>query len=237
MPLPKVESPKFDLTVPSSSARIQYRPYLVKEEKILMMAMESDDTNQMIRAVKDVISSCVETDGFDVNELALFDLEYIFTQLRSKSVGESATVGVKCKECDVKNDVDVQLDKVYVDVPSTDKKTIKLTDTIGVTLKYPSVNATVVAQGDTNKSNVERIFDLIVACIDSIYTQDEVFDASEQSEQELKDFIESLNTKQFNKIREFVETIPSASIDVDFMCTSCGKNNSFNIKGLGNFFS
>jgi len=202
-----------------------------------MMAMESDDTNQMIRAVKDVIVSCIETEGFDVENLALFDIEYIFTQLRAKSVGESTTVGVKCRECEVKNEVDVNLEDVHVDVPDNDDKTIRLTDSIGVTLRYPSVSAMVKAQGNANKSDVERIFDLIVACIDSIHTQEEVFDAADQSEKELKDFIESLSTKQFNEFRQFAETIPAASIDLSFKCVSCGHDNSFEVKGLGNFFS
>lgn len=235
MALPKIESPKHELKIPSTGNTVTYRPYLVKEEKILMMAMESDNTTQMMNAVKDVIRACTE-DSVDVNTLAMFDIEYIFTQLRAKSVGETSTISVSCKECDAKNDVDVDLQNVYVDVPETDTSTIKLTDSISVKLKYPSVDQMLKAQADDKKSNVDRIFSLILACIDSIYTADEIFDASEQSESELKEFIESLNTKQFNQISEFIESIPSASIDVSFTCTSCGTENQFDVKGLGNFF-
>jgi len=235
MALPKLNSPTYELKVPSTGNNISYRPYLVKEEKILMMAMESNDNEQMMRAVKDVIRSCT-SDSVNVDTLAMFDIEYIFTQLRAKSVGETSTVSVKCSECGSSNDVDVNLDEVYVNVPESTVHTIPLTDTVGVSLKYPSVNAMVKAQSSDTKSEIDRVFDLIVACIDSIYSDDEIFDAKEQSEKELKEFIESLNTQQFNQVRDFIESIPSAAINVEFMCISCSKHNSFEVKGLGNFF-
>ena len=235
MALPKLNSPTYELKVPSTGNNISYRPYLVKEEKILMMAMESNDNEQMMRAVKDVIRSCT-SDSVNVDTLAMFDIEYIFTQLRAKSVGETSTVSVKCSECGSSNDVDVNLDEVYVNVPESTVHTIPLTDTVGVSLKYPSVNAMVKAQASDTKSEIDRVFDLIVACIDSIYSDDEIFDAKEQSEKELKEFIESLNTQQFNQVRDFIESIPSAAINVEFMCISCSKHNSFEVKGLGNFF-
>ena len=235
MALPKLNSPTYELKVPSTGNSISYRPYLVKEEKILMMAMESNDNEQMMRAVKDVIRSCT-SDSVDVDTLAMFDIEYIFTQLRAKSVGETSTVSVKCSECGSSNDVDVNLEEVYVNVPDSTTHTISLTDTVGVSLKYPSVNAMVKAQSSDTKSEIDRVFDLIVACIDSIYSDDEIFDAKEQSEKELKEFIESLNTQQFNKVRDFIESIPSAAINVEFMCMSCSEHNSFEVKGLGNFF-
>jgi len=235
MALPKLDSPTYELSVPSTGAKIPYRPYLVKEEKILMMAMESDDTNQMMTAVKDVIRSCT-SESVDVDTLAMFDIEYIFTQLRAKSVGETATIKVKCEECETSNEVDVDLQEVRVDIPQSDTKVIKLTNTIGVSLRYPSVDTMMRAQADESKSDIDRVFDLITACIDSIYSGDQIFDASEQTEQELRDFIESLNTKQFNEVREFIEGIPSAAININFKCTSCGHNNEFDVKGLGNFF-
>jgi len=142
----------------------------------------------------------------------------------------------KCEECETSNEVDVDLQEVRVDIPQSDTKVIKLTDTIGVSLRYPSVDAMTRAQADESKSDIDRVFDLITACIDSIYSSDQIFDASEQTEQELRDFIESLNTKQFNEVREFIEGIPSAAINIKFKCTSCGHNNEFDVKGLGNFF-
>jgi len=235
MALPKLDTPTYQLKVPSTGETVSYRPYLVKEEKILMMAMESNDTNQMMTAVKDVIRSCT-SDTIDVNTLAMFDIEYIFTQLRAKSVGEVSTIKVKCQSCEASNDVDVNLEEVRVDVPTSETQTVSLTDNVGVSLRYPSVDAMLKAQADESKSDVDRVFDLIIACIDSIYSGDEIFDAKEQSPKELGEFIESLNTQQFNKVREFIETIPSASINVEFMCMSCSEHNSFEVKGLGNFF-
>src|SRR6056297_1695954 len=139
MALPKLNSPTYELKIPSTGAEVSYRPYLVKEEKILMMAMESNDTEQMMRAVTDVIRSCT-SDSIDVNTLAMFDIEYIFTQLRAKSVGETSTIKVNCKSCDSSNEVDVNLEEVRVDVPESDTHTIPLTDTVGVSLRYPSVD-------------------------------------------------------------------------------------------------
>jgi len=235
MALPKLDTPTYQLKVPSTGDPVSYRPYLVKEEKILMMAMESNDTNQMMNAVKNVIRSCT-SDAVDVNTLAMFDIEYIFSQLRAKSVGEVSTIKVNCRKCESSNEVDVNLENVRVDIPESDIQTIALTDTVGVSLRYPSVDAMIKAQSDESKSDVDRVFDLIIACVDSIYSGDEIFDAKEQSSKELKEFIESLNTQQFNKVRDFIETIPSAAIDVEFMCMSCSEHNTFEVKGLGNFF-
>lgn len=233
--LPKLDAPTYNLIIPSTGENISYRPYLVKEEKVLMMAMESEDTTQMMNAIKDVIRSCTN-ESFNVDTLAMFDIEYIFMQLRSKSVGETATIKVKCHECEASNEIDVDLQKVRVDVPDQNKKTVRLTDSVGVTLKYPSVDVMLSVEGDKNKSDVDRVFDIITSCIDSIYSGDQIFDADEQSSEELKEFIESLNTKQFNEIRNFVESLPAATIDVEFKCVSCSNDNAFEVKGLGNFF-
>ena len=242
MALPKINSPKYEMVLPSTNDRIQFRPYLVKEEKILMMAMESNDTNQMVRAIKEVISACTEG-AVEVDQMTMFDLEYAFVQLRSKSVGESTTIGVKCESCEVKNDVEVDLSEVSVDIdPDSDKSSIiKLTDSIGVKMKYPSVDSVMEAQNSapqngTAVSEVQNVFNLLIRCIDSIYSDDEIFDASEQTHAELLEFIESLNTEQFGRIREFIEGMPSASLNVDFKCVNCGTQNNFDVQGIANFF-
>ena len=241
MALPKLNTPKYEMTVPSTGEKISYRPYLVKEEKILMMAMESDDTNQMVTAIKNVISACTEG-ALDVDKMTMFDLEFAFVQLRSKSVGESTTIGVKCNSCDAKNDVDVDLSDVQVDVPK-DKKAnvIQLTDSVGVKMRYPSVDTVMAAQAKADNdssaaSEVENVFDLLVACIDSIYSGDEIFDADQQDRAELLDFLESLNTEQFGRVRDFIENMPTASVTVDFKCVSCSAQNKFDVKGIANFF-
>jgi len=236
MALPKVETPKYELQVPSTGKMVTYRPYLVKEEKILMMAMESQDNRQMIRAVKDVISACTEGE-VDISKLAMFDLEYVFSMLRSKSVGETTAIGVKCESCETKNDVDVNIENVRVNVPKDESvKTVQLTDDVGVILRYPSVD--VISEADTaGGSDVDMVFTLVGACIETIFSGDEMYDVDQQSKKDLYEFIESLSTEQFNKIRQFVEDMPAAALDVQFKCTNCGVDNDIEVKGLANFFS
>lgn len=201
-----------------------------------MMAMESDDAKQMIRAVKDVIGSCTEGQ-VEVDQLTMFDLEYVFTRLRSKSVGETATIGMKCSSCETKNDVDINLDDVRIDNLNPESGNIKLTDNIGVMLKYPSVNDFMSAQQDTDRTELDKIFSLIVACIDKIYAGDEMYSASEQSRQELIEFIESLSSHQFNRIQQFIETMPTTALTVQYTCTNCSHQNETEVRGLANFFS
>jgi len=235
MALPKLDTPRYEMKIPSTAKKVVYRPYLVKEEKILMLAMESNDQKQMVRALKDVVNSC--TEGLiNVDELTMFDLEYVFMQLRSKSSGETTEVNVKCKSCETKNSVNVNLSKVDVKVPKTAELKIKLTDKVGVVMKYPSVNDMINVQ-DSNDNEVNKVFTIIAKAIDSIYSGDEIFDAKEQSIDELKDFIDSLNTEQFNKIKNFIENMPSAGTMISFECSNCSTHNDVEIKGLANFFS
>lgn len=235
MALPKLDTPRYEMVVPSTGKKVVYRPYLVKEEKILMLAMESNDQKQMIRALKDVIRSCTE-DAIDTESLALFDIEYIILKLRGKSVGETTEVGLACKSCETKNDVPVNLEAVKVDVPPKSKRKIKLTNNVGITMKYPSVN-TITDTGISEENvSVDKVFDIIISCIESIYSNDEIFDASEQTNEELRDFLESLNTDQFSKVKKFIEEIPTASLDVDFVCGKCSEHNHYEVRGLANFF-
>jgi DNA-directed RNA polymerase subunit M/transcription elongation factor TFIIS len=235
MALPKLDAPRYEMKLPSTNKKVVYRPYLVKEEKILMLAMESQDDRQMIRAIKDVITAC--TDGaVDVDQMTMFDMEYMFTQMRAKAVGEKTTVGVKCTSCETKNDVDIDLSGVNVTVPNAKTRKLELTKNIGVMLKYPSIDDILNAQASDNSSEVDKTFDVIIACIDSIYSSDEIFDAKDQTKKELSDFIESLSADQFSKIKSFVEGMPSAKVAVAFDCTKCGTHNAFDVKGIANFF-
>ena len=193
MALPKLDSPHYEMKIPSTGKKITFRPYLVKEEKILMLALESKDDSQMVRAVKDVIRACTD-DAVDVEDMPMFDMEYIFTQLRSKSVGETTKIGISCQSCNHKNDIDINLDNIRVDVPKAKERKIELTPIVGMVLKYPTVNEVLDAQVNSTSSDVDKMFDMLASCIDSIYSGDEVFDAKSQTKKELKDFIESLNT-------------------------------------------
>lgn len=233
--LPKLNAPSYELTVPSTNKTVTYRPYLVKEEKILMLAIESNDDRQMIRAIKEVISACTN-DQIDTGHITMFDLEYIFTQLRSKSVGESVQVSMKCGECDTANEVGIDLNDVRVERNEEISDTIELTDTVGVKMKYPSVNSVLESRTDKSMNNVEKIFHLLIDCIDSIYSGDEIFDASTQSREELSEFVESLNAEQFGRVRKFVENIPTTVLDVSFKCTNCEHQNDTELRGLANFF-
>jgi len=232
MALPKLDAPRYEMTVPSTQEKVVYRPYLVKEEKILMMALESQDDKQMVRALKDVIKSCTEG-SVNVDNLAMFDLEYIFIQLRAKSAGESTKISIKCKECETKNDVVISLEDVSVKNLSKKEHKIKLTDDYVLVMKYPSVNDLLNAQ---TKNDADTMLDVVASCIDSLHTSDEVFDMKEQSKAEIKEFIESLNSEQFSKIKDFLEGMPSAQSDINFNCENCGTTNEHSVKGLANFF-
>ena len=236
MALPKINAPRYDLVLPSTGQKVSYRPYLVKEEKIIMMAAESADEGQMVRAVKDVIASCTDN-GVDTNNITMFDLEYVFIQLRAKSVGESTTIKARCGECSEMNDVEVDLSNTRVDMPKDAQKgvTKQLTDDISVVLKYPNVDTVVSA---TEKAtDVDAAFNLIASCMDAIYQGDSVYDVSTASREEIVEFIESLNTQQFGQLQEFVESMPSAKMDIQFKCTHCSHDNTTEIRGLANFFS
>lgn len=228
--LPSLSTNKFELTVPSTNETVEYRPYLVKEEKILMIAAETGNENDMVRAIKDIISSCT-FDQVNVEKITMFDLEYIFSKLRCKSVGEKSTVGLQCKECEKSNEVVINLDDIAVS-DSNDKK-IELTGGVGLMMKYPTVND--ISQF-TGGSDIDAVFKTIIACIDYIYSGDDVFDAKDHSEKELDTFIGELSSSQFKLIEKFVSGMPSAYVDVEFTC-ECGFHNEKRVQGLANFFS
>lgn len=235
MALPKIETPTYRLTVPSSGETISYRPYLVKEEKILMLALESEDNNDMIDAVKQVIESC--TDGqLNESNMTMFDLDYFFTNLRAKSVGETSDVLIPCPECDERSEFRLDLSNVTVDVETDPNYYIKsIDDSIKVRMKYPTVGET-LSLIDKNSNDVDLAYDLILASIKEIYHDDEVYDAKEHSRKELTEFIESLSTPQFLEIKDFVENSPTAKLTYHHHCTSCGYQNEEVLDGLANFF-
>ena len=232
MALPQLNVPKYELTVPSTGERIKYRPYLVKEEKVLMIALESQDESQLINALKDLVSAC--TDGLDISKLSMFDLEYIFIKIRTKAVGETTAIRVPCESCEAQVEVDVDLDTGLKVSEGRDKK-IPLTDDTGLIMKFPSVNDFYdITQ--SKDSEIDKVFKLIIRSIDTIYSGDEVFEASTHSEKELISFIESLNSAQFIIVKDFFDNMPQASIDVEYKCQSCGHEHKMELKGMSNFF-
>lgn len=234
MALPKLNAhPKYEMAIPSTKQMVRYRPYLVQEEKVLLLAMESQDTATAIKAIVDTITACVD-DEIDANKLTTYDVEWMFIQLRSKSVGEKSKIGYKCKSCEASNELDVDLSQVTV-VGDTTKKTIQLTNDISITMKYPEyMKMLEIDQKNVSGSSV--IFWLIRNCIESINTDDEKLLAKDHTEKELDEFIESMTNDQFQKLTEFVESMPKVTHEVEFNCTSCNENNKITLEGLNDFF-
>lgn len=234
MALPKLnDAPKYEMEIPSTGKRVRYRPFLVKEEKNLMIAAESGDNKVVFKALVDTIAACVD-DEINTKALTTFDVEYMFLQLRSKSVGETSKIVLSCSECNHRNEVMVDLDQVKIDVPEVNK-VIQITDDITISVDYPAFDA--IIDSTSEDASAQAAFALIRACIKSINTEEERIDVKDTSPEELQDFLESMSTVQFEKIKEFVETIPKLEHDIDFSCSSCGAANNIHVEGVANFLS
>lgn len=237
MALPKLNSsPKYEMTIPSSQQRVKFRPFLIKEEKNMLIATESGDTRNILNALLDTLKSCIDED-INENKLATFDIEYMFLQLRAKSVGETAKIGVECEQCKTANELEVNLDDLKIEIPKVEK-TVKINDDIQVELDYPSFNNLMTAGVDTDSfSSTEQLFKMMNYCFKTLITEDERINLREVSQEEVTEFIESMDSKQFLKIREFLESIPRLKKDYEITCTSCGHVNKNTLEGLANFLS
>ena len=236
MALPISATPTYNLTVPSTGKQVKYRPFLVKEEKALLIAQQSEDPVVMIDTIKDIITSCVK--DLDVETLATFDIEYIFTQIRAKSVGETVDLIFYCDVCtDDKAKVQISFDLTELKVEKGEGHTskIELFDDVGVVMKYPSIETMTELQ-DIDTTNVEQIFGVIISCIDYIYNNEEVFYAKEYNKKELEEFLENLTSEQFNKVQKFFETMPKIRQKVDYKCPVCGKDHHKVLEGIQSFF-
>lgn len=240
MPLPKISTPTYELTLPSTEKKIKYRPFLVKEEKVLILALESQDVKQITLAIKQVLKECIQS-RIRVEDLPSFDIEYIFLNIRAKSVSESIDLVVTCSD-DGTTEVPVQ---VYVDeiqVQKSDDHTseIKLDDEIVIKMKYPSLDQFIKNNFDFSTqesvSTIDRSFDIISSCIDSIYTSDESWAASDCTKKDLIQFIEGMNTEQFKKIESFFETMPKLSHTFEVVNPNTKAKNSVTLEGLTSFF-
>lgn len=235
MALPRIDSPKYELKVPSTGELVEYRPYLVKEEKILMMAMETKDQQQMIRALRDVIAGCTEG-KIQADNLAMFDLEYVFLKIRGKSVGETTKVAMKCKSCDHKNEVNINLDEVEVQGEVKKNAKVALTDTVGVILKYPTVKGIQKQLGKQGGDDREVTMAAVASAIESIYDATDVYPTEDEKAEDVINFLDSLTSSQFKKISEYFEDMPRLKHEVKFTCASCKSENSQILEGLTNFF-
>ena len=235
MALPQVNSSRYTVFVPGLGKEVEFRPYLVKEEKILMMAMESSDQKQILGAIKDVIEACV-FDNINVNNLAVFDLEVLFLHLRAKSVGEKINVNVKCQdeECQLESPIEINLDDIKAPVIEKDDNVVMLSDDIGMTLRYPSFED--IQRFDPEYlEKIDGIMELLVLCIENIFDTEEVYENS--SDKEKMEFIENLNTDQFQTISKFFDGMPSLKHDIEFTCVKCEKENKVELKGIQSFFT
>ena len=233
MALPVLNAAKYKTVIPSQNKEIEYRPYLVKEEKILMVALESKDSNQILGALKDVIVSCVYND-IDADELTMFDLEALFLKLRSKSVGEKTEVTAKCDHCETENKMEILFDDIEMPVVKSSTTTIELTKDVGVVMSYPKIGH--LEKQDKNVDGVEGLTEILIDSIDSIYDADDVYPAQDSKREEIKEFIDSLNSDQFAKLTDFFTESPSLKYDLEFKCKNCGKDNNIELRGLDNFF-
>ena len=219
MPLPKISTPTYELVLPSSNKKIKYRPFLVKEEKILILAMESQDTSTVANAVKDVLTSCILSRGIKVQKLSTFDIEYLFLNIRGKSVGESIEVMVTCPD-DGKTQVptSINIDEIQVNIDEKHNKDIKLDDNYSLRMRYPSLDEFVKNNFSTPSDvSVDDTFDLIASCVDQVYSEEESWAAADCTKKELTQFVESLNSNQFKEIETFFETMPKLTHTVKVM--------------------
>lgn len=238
MNLPTVEAPKYKLTMPSTQKVYDFRPWLVSEEKIMMIAHESGDSNNILTAIQDVIKACT-FDKINVDELTMYDLEACFIAIRGKAVGEIATVNMKCTECGVDNEVDIDSDQVviknlekFIDVKD---RTFHLNDTLGVVVKHPSVND-VVNIGVKDMNDPAEAMKLLAASIESIFSDEEVWAAEDQSVEDIVEFLEQFSKKQLDVLKPFFDVMPTSQVDVSFTCKDCKADNTKTIIGMNNFF-
>ena len=238
MPLPTISTPTYELTLPSSNRKIKYRPFLVKEEKILILAMESQDTKQIARAVKDVISKWILSKGIKVDRLSTFDIEYLFLNIRGKSVGEQIEVMVTCPD-DEKTQVpmSINIDSIKVQKDDDHSIDIKLDDVYTLRMKYPSLTEFIKNKFSALEDmSVDDTFDLIASCIDQVYSEEESWASEECTKKELTTFVESLNSNQFKKVEKFFETMPKLSQTVKVTNPNTNVESEIKIEGLQNFF-
>jgi hypothetical protein len=233
MSLPVINTPTYELEIPSTKESLKYRPFLVKEEKILLMAMEEEDTKHMVNAVRTIVDNCTFK-TLKVNKMPMFDLEYVFLNIRAKSVGEVASVKVLCDDDkETYADVDIPLDDIKVKFQKDHTNMIDLTDDIKIEMSYPTFE--MIEGFDTE--NTKEIFDLMGKCVERIIDGETIHERADFNKKELTDFLDSLNTKQFGEMQKFFETMPKLSYDLEFINPNTKKKNKKTLEGLNSFFA
>ena len=238
MPLPKIATPSYELVIPSTEKKIKFRPFLVKEEKVLILAMESRDSKQIANAVKDVIKSCILTRGVKVESLSTFDIEYIFLNIRGKSVGEEVEVMVTCPDDGTtKVPATINLDDIQILKNDKHSRDIKLDDEYILRMRYPSLSEFIKTNFNSNEDiSVDDTFELISSCIEQVFSEEESWASSDCTKKELTQFIEQLNTKQFKEVENFFDTMPKLSHTVKVINPNTNVENEVVLEGLQSFF-
>ena len=236
MALPKLTTPTYELEVPSTDEKIKYRPFLVREEKILLIALESGESKDIINAVKDIVTACT-FDKLDLGTMPMFDVEYVFLNIRAKSVGEISSLRLLCPDDkETYANVDVNLSEVTVQVEKEHSEKIELTDEMGIIMTYPSIDS--MANTGITEISAENMLEVIGSCILQIYDKkgEEVFEAKDQTKKEITDFIEQFNTKQFQKLQEYFDTMPKLKHMVEIENPKTKVKSKIMLEGLNDFF-
>ena len=236
MPLPTIVTPSYDLTLPSNGKKIKYRPFLVKEEKILILAIESNYMKDISRAIKDVLKSCILTKGVKIDELPTFDIEYLFLNIRSRSIGESIDLVITCPD-DGKTKVNSQIyiDEIEIKKDKNHSPDIKLDDTYTMRLKYPSLDQFIDENFNFDETK-DNSFDIISSCIDMVFSEEEAWEAKDCTKKELLEFVERLNSAQFKEVEKFFDTMPKLSHEIEIENPNTKVKSTVTLEGLASFF-
>ena len=238
MPLPTIATPSYELELPSSGKKIKYRPFLVKEEKLLVLALESEDTKEISTAIKAVLKSCIQTRGVKVEQLPTFDIEYLFLNIRGKSVGEEIELNLICPDDEETTvPVTINIDDIKIQKDKSHNKQVKLDDNLMMELKYPSLDQFIKNNFDFGENpGIDQSFELIATCIDKIYNEEEVWATSDCTKKEIVDFLEQMNSKQFKEVEKFFTTMQKLSHEVEITNPKTKVKSTVVIEGLSSFF-
>ena len=239
MPLPKISTPTYELELPSTGKTIKFRPFLVKEEKLLVLALESDDSKEITNAIKAVLKDCIQTRGVKVDTLPTFDIEYLFLNIRGKSVGEDIEVSVLCPDDgETYAEVQISIDDIKVTRDKNHSNQIKIDENLMMEMKYPSLDQFVKSNFEfSNDNQVDQSFELIASCIDKVYSADEAWTTDDFTKKEVTEFLEQMNSAQFKEIESFFSTMPKLSHEVQVVNPKTKKKSKVTLEGLASFFA
>ena len=239
MPLPKIATPTYELELPSTGKTIKYRPFLVKEEKLLVLALESDNSKEITNAIKAVLKDCIQTRGVKVESLPTFDIEFLFLNIRGKSVGEDIEVSVLCPDDgETYSEIEISIDDIKVVKQKDHTNQIKIDDTLMMEMRYPSLDQFIKSNFEFSEdSKVDQSFELISSCIDKVYSEDEAWTTDDFTKKEITDFLEQMNSQQFKEIERFFSTMPKLSHEVEVVNPKTKKKSTVVLEGLASFFA